>query len=50
MNRSLVLDNFIESMIENLPTELKERRREIIEERKGKKKGHRDCFKYFTLM
>lgn len=37
MNRSLVLDNFIESMIENLPTELKNRRKEIIEERKGKK-------------
>lgn len=51
MNRSLVLDNFIESMIENLPTELKERRREIIEERKGKKKRkrHLDCFKYCTL-
>jgi len=37
MNRSLVLDNFIESMIENLPAELKNRRKEIIEERKGKK-------------
>jgi len=37
MNRSLVLDNFIESMIENLPVELKNRRREIIEEREGKK-------------
>ncbi|XP_029160210.1 LOW QUALITY PROTEIN: E3 ubiquitin-protein ligase RNF8-like [Nylanderia fulva] len=35
MNRSLVLDNFIESMIENLPTELKNRRKEIMEERKA---------------
>lgn len=35
MNRSLVLDNFIESMIENLPTELKSRRKEIVEERKA---------------
>ncbi|EZA60956.1 E3 ubiquitin-protein ligase rnf8-A [Ooceraea biroi] len=33
MNKSLVLDNFIESMIENLPTELKNRRKEIIQER-----------------
>ncbi|XP_011267271.1 E3 ubiquitin-protein ligase RNF8 [Camponotus floridanus] len=41
MNRSLVLDNFIESMIENLPTELKERRREIIEERKALEKKKR---------
>ncbi|XP_011871913.1 PREDICTED: E3 ubiquitin-protein ligase RNF8-A-like isoform X2 [Vollenhovia emeryi] len=31
--RSLVLDNFIESMIENLPPELKNRRKEIIQER-----------------
>lgn len=37
MNRSLVLDNFIESMIENLPTEFKSKRKEIVEERKGKK-------------
>ncbi|KAG5317031.1 RNF8 ligase, partial [Pseudoatta argentina] len=36
MIRSLVLDNFIESMIDNLPTELKNRRREIIQEREGK--------------
>lgn len=36
MIRSLVLDNFIESMIENLPTELKNRRMEIIQEREGK--------------
>lgn len=36
MNRSLVLDNFIESMIENLPTELKDKRKEIVNERKGK--------------
>ncbi|XP_014482229.1 PREDICTED: E3 ubiquitin-protein ligase RNF8-like [Dinoponera quadriceps] len=34
MNRSLVLDNFIESMIENLPTELQNRRKEILQERK----------------
>ncbi|XP_078037817.1 uncharacterized protein LOC144470483 [Augochlora pura] len=33
MNISLVLDNFIERMLENLPTELKERRKELIEER-----------------
>lgn len=37
MIRSLVLDNFIESMIENLPTELKNRRKEIIQEREGKR-------------
>lgn len=36
MIRSLVLDNFIESMIENLPTELKNRRKELIQEREGK--------------
>lgn len=35
MIRSLVLDNFIESMIDNLPTELKNRRKEIIQEREG---------------
>lgn len=40
MNRSLVLDNFIESMIENLPTELKNRRKELIQEREGKKYFH----------
>ncbi|XP_015430621.1 PREDICTED: E3 ubiquitin-protein ligase RNF8-like [Dufourea novaeangliae] len=34
MNRSLVLDNFIESMLENLPAKLKQRRKELIEERK----------------
>ncbi|KYN34316.1 E3 ubiquitin-protein ligase RNF8-B [Trachymyrmex septentrionalis] len=34
MIRSLVLDNFIESMIDNLPTELKNRRKEIIQDRK----------------
>ncbi|CAK9795014.1 E3 ubiquitin-protein ligase rnf8 [Anthophora quadrimaculata] len=33
MNRSIVLDNFIESMLENLPTRFKERRKETIEER-----------------
>lgn len=36
MIRSLVLDNFIESMIENLPTELKNKRKELIQEREGK--------------
>jgi len=36
MIRSLVLDNFIESMIDNLPTELKNKRKEIIQEREGK--------------
>ena len=35
MNRSIVLDNFIESMLENLPTTTKDRRNELIEERKG---------------
>lgn len=38
MIRSLVLDNFIESMIENLPTEFKSRRKEIIIERKALEK------------
>lgn len=33
-NRSLVLDNFIEKMLENLPSHLREKRQEIIEERK----------------
>ncbi|XP_076297643.1 uncharacterized protein LOC143217347 [Lasioglossum baleicum] len=33
MNRSIVLDNFIESMLENLPTHYKERRKELVEER-----------------
>lgn len=33
MNKSLVLDNFIESMIDNLPTDLKARRTEILQER-----------------
>lgn len=37
MIRSLVLDNFIESMIENLPIELKNKRKEIIQEREGKR-------------
>lgn len=35
MNRSLVLDNFIESMMENLPTEVKDKRSELLKERKG---------------
>lgn len=37
MNRSIVLDNFIESMLENLPTTTKDRRNELIEERNGKR-------------
>lgn len=41
MNKSLVLDNFIESMIENLPTDLKDKRKEIIEERKALEKKKR---------
>lgn len=36
MIRSLVLDNFIDRMIDNLPPELKNRRQEIIQEREGK--------------
>ncbi|XP_043247857.1 E3 ubiquitin-protein ligase RNF8-like [Colletes gigas] len=38
MNRSIVLDNFIESMLENLPTDLKEKRNEVVEERKAMKR------------
>ncbi|XP_017767134.1 PREDICTED: E3 ubiquitin-protein ligase RNF8-like [Eufriesea mexicana] len=34
MNRSIVLDNFIESMLENLPIRFKERRKELVGERK----------------
>ncbi|XP_076239791.1 uncharacterized protein LOC143182585 isoform X2 [Calliopsis andreniformis] len=34
MNRSIVLDNFIDSMLENLPTKAKEKRKEIVEERR----------------
>lgn len=44
MIKSLVLDNFIESMIENLPIDLKNRRQEIIKEREGKK-----FFKIITI-
>ncbi|XP_076766343.1 uncharacterized protein LOC143433097 [Xylocopa sonorina] len=43
MNRSIVLDNFIESMLENLSTRFKERRKEVIAERQAmerKKKIH----------
>ncbi|KAK9309498.1 hypothetical protein QLX08_000759 [Tetragonisca angustula] len=36
MNRPLALDNFIESMIENLSIKFKERRKEIIKERQAK--------------
>ena len=35
MNRPLALDNFIESMIENLSIEFKGKRKEIIKERQG---------------
>lgn len=35
MNRSLVLDNFIESMIENLTAEQQKKRKELLKERKG---------------
>ncbi|XP_006624252.1 E3 ubiquitin-protein ligase RNF8-like isoform X1 [Apis dorsata] len=35
MNRSIVLDNFIESMLKNLPIQFKERRKEILEERQA---------------
>ncbi|KAK2577346.1 hypothetical protein KPH14_003468 [Odynerus spinipes] len=41
MNRSLVLDNFIDNMLENLPTHTKERRASIIEERKAPNKKKR---------
>jgi E3 ubiquitin-protein ligase RNF8 len=34
-NRSLVLDNFIDRMVENLSVEMKNRRKEIVEERQG---------------
>lgn len=44
MNRSLVLDNFIESMIENLPAELKNRRKELMDERAGEK-----CFTFYFI-
>lgn len=40
MNKSLVLDNFIESMIDNLPTDLKARRTEILQERAGNEKDY----------
>lgn len=39
MNRSIVLDNFIESMLENLPIRFKERRKEILKERQGRHKN-----------
>lgn len=35
---------------ENLPTELKESRKKIIERKGKKRKKHLDCFKYFMLM
>lgn len=34
-SRSLVLDNFIDRMVENLSEDLKRRRKEIVDERKG---------------
>ncbi|XP_015172254.1 PREDICTED: E3 ubiquitin-protein ligase RNF8-like [Polistes dominula] len=34
MNRSLVLDNFIENMLDNLPIHMKNKRAEIVKERK----------------
>lgn len=34
MNRSLVLDNFIEKMLDSLPTHMKDKRAEIVKERK----------------
>lgn len=37
MNKALVLDNFIESMIDNLAPELKEDRKQLVEKRLGKK-------------
>lgn len=45
MNTSLVLDNFIDKMLENLPTEAQVRRMNIIEERKAKKKKKRSLKK-----
>ncbi|XP_011686572.1 PREDICTED: E3 ubiquitin-protein ligase RNF8-B-like isoform X3 [Wasmannia auropunctata] len=41
MIRSLVLDNFIESMIDNLPPELKNKRKELIQERQASEKNKR---------
>ncbi|CAL7934236.1 unnamed protein product [Xylocopa violacea] len=38
MNRSIVLDNFIESMLENVSTRFKERRKEVVAERKAKER------------
>ena len=35
MNRSIVLDNFIDRMIENLPAQFKEKRKQVIEERRA---------------
>lgn len=43
MNRSIVLDNFIESMLENLPTQSKDKRKELIEERR-RKCTRKSCF------
>lgn len=37
MNRSLVLDNFIDKMVENLSLDYKKRRTEIVKERRGKR-------------
>ncbi|XP_054003476.1 E3 ubiquitin-protein ligase RNF8-like isoform X1 [Hylaeus anthracinus] len=41
--RSIVLDNFIESMLENLPTDMKEKREEIKKERKATKHRKKLC-------
>lgn len=49
MNTSLALDNFIESMIENLPTDLKNRRKELVQERKGKTENFNFNFCFFTV-
>lgn len=34
-NKSIVVDSFIDKMVENLSVELKNRRQEIVEERQG---------------
>ena len=36
VNRSIVLDNFIEEMVANLAPEHRDRRKQLLEERKGK--------------
>lgn len=39
-NRSLMINNFIESMIQNLPAEFKNKRKELVSKREGKKYFH----------